>query len=58
MIRLLVAAMCLTFAAAPAFACDLEKSASTDTQKRAVASQPSDNHSTPQPNKTPDEKSS
>jgi hypothetical protein len=39
MTRLLAAAMLLA-AAAPAFACDLEKSVSTDTQKRLVTSQP------------------
>jgi hypothetical protein len=48
MARLLAAAVLLTVAAAPAFACDWgEKSASTDIQKRTVASQPTYNHSTP-----------
>jgi hypothetical protein len=58
MTRLLVAAMCLTIAAAPAFACELEKSSSADTQKRTVASQPANNHSTPQLNTTADRKPS
>jgi|tagenome__1003787_1003787.scaffolds.fasta_scaffold20672727_2 hypothetical protein len=51
MTRLIAAAVLLTAAAAPAFACELEKSASTDTQKRAVASQPN-THQTPLPPRT------
>jgi hypothetical protein len=47
MARLLAAAMLFTVAAAPAFACEWEKSASTDMQKRTVTSQPAYNHSTP-----------
>jgi hypothetical protein len=47
MARLLAAAVLLTVAAAPAFACDWQKSASTDAQKRTVASQPAYDHSTP-----------
>ena len=47
MARLLAAAVLLAVAAAPAFACDWQKSASTDTQKQTVASQPTNNHSTP-----------
>jgi len=58
MTRLLVAAMCLTVVAAPAFACELQKSVSTDTQKRTVASQPADHHSTPPPSTTADRKPS
>jgi hypothetical protein len=57
MTRLLAAAVLLATAAAPAFACDLEKSVSTDTQKRTVASQPAD-HSTPAPSTTTDRKPS
>ena len=52
MARLLAAAVLLTFAAAPAFACDWQKSTSTDTQKRTVASQPAYNQSTPAPSTT------
>jgi hypothetical protein len=55
MTRLLAAAILLTMAAAPAFACD-QKSVSTDTQKRTVASQP--DHSTPPPSATTDRKPS
>ncbi len=40
MTRLLAAALFLTLAAAPAFACEFQKSVSTDTQKRTIASQP------------------
>jgi hypothetical protein len=58
MIRLLAAAVLLTVATAPAFACDLEKSVSTDTQKRTIASQPADDHSTPPPRTTADRKPS
>jgi hypothetical protein len=58
MTRLLAAAVFLTVAAAPAFACELEKSVSTDTQKRTVASQPANDHSTPPPRTTADRKSS
>ncbi len=47
MTRLLAAALLLTVAAAPAFACDWNKSASTDTQSRTVASQPTDDHAAP-----------
>jgi hypothetical protein len=36
MIRLLAAVAFLTVAAGPVFACELEKSVSTDTQKRVV----------------------
>ena len=58
MARLLAAALLLTVAAAPAFACDWQKSTSNDTQKRTVASQPSDNHSTPSPSTATGRKSS
>ncbi len=47
MTRLLAAAVLLTMAAAPAFACEFQKSVSADPQKRTVASQP--DHSTPPP---------
>jgi hypothetical protein len=57
MTRLLAAAALLTMAAMPAFACDFQKSVSTDTQKRTVASQPA-NHSTPAPSTTADRKQS
>ena len=58
MTRLLTAAICLTIAAAPAFACEWQKSASTDTQKRTVASQPAASHSTPLPKATADRRPS
>jgi hypothetical protein len=45
--RLLAAATVLAFAAAPAFACDFQKSVSTDTQKRTVASQPASHSTSP-----------
>ena len=57
MIRLLAAAAFLAFAAAPAFACDFQKSVSADTRKRAVASQPSTHSATP-PRATNDQKTS
>jgi hypothetical protein len=47
MTRLFAALMFLTAAAVPAFACELQKSVSTDLQKRTVASQPANNHSVP-----------
>ncbi len=56
MTRLLAAAVLLTMAAAPVFACDLQKSVSTDVQKRTVASQP--DHSTPPPSTSTDRKPS
>jgi hypothetical protein len=58
MIRLLTAAMLLAAAAAPAFACELEKSVSTDSQKRTVASQPANDHSAPPSRATADRKPS
>jgi hypothetical protein len=58
MTRLLAAAMLLAVAAAPAFACDLQKSVSTDTQKRLVTSQPSSERSAPAPRSAEDRKSS
>ncbi len=58
MTRLLASAILLTAVAAPAFACDLQKSVSTDGQKRAVASQPAYDHSTPVRSTTVDRKQS
>jgi hypothetical protein len=58
MARLLAAAVLLTVAAAPAFACDWQKSTSNDTQQRTVASQPASDHSTPPPNTATGRKSS
>jgi hypothetical protein len=52
------AAVLLTIAAAPAFACDWQKSTSTDTQQRTVASQPAYDRSTPPPNTATGRKSS
>jgi hypothetical protein len=57
MTRLLAAAMFLTVTVAPAFACDLEKSVSADTQKRTVASQPANDHSAPPSRAKADRKS-
>jgi hypothetical protein len=58
MARLLAAAMLLVAAAAPAFACELQKSAASDTQKRTATSQPAYPHSTPAPSTTTGRKSS
>jgi hypothetical protein len=58
MTRLLAAAILLTADAAPAFACDLQKSVSTDTQRRAIASQPAHDHSTPEQSSPADRKQS
>ena len=58
MARLLAAAVLLTIAAAPAFACDWQKSTSNDAQQRTVASQPAYDHSTPPPNTAAGRKSS
>jgi hypothetical protein len=58
MTRLLAAAMLLTVAAAPAFACELQKSVSTDTQKRVVTSQPAGERSAPAPRSAEDRKPS
>jgi hypothetical protein len=55
--RLVAAAVLLAIAVAPAFACDWQKSTSTDTQKRTVASQPAYNQSTPAPSTTAGRKS-
>jgi hypothetical protein len=57
MIRLLAAGALLIVAAAPVFACELEKSVSTDSQKRVVASQPANDHTAPPPRSTADRKS-
>ncbi len=45
MIRLFAAALLLTALAAPAFACDWNKSASTDAKQSTVASQPASDQS-------------
>ncbi len=58
MARLLAAAVLLAVAAAPAFACDWQKSASTDTQKQTVASQPTNGHSATPPSAAVSRKSS
>jgi hypothetical protein len=49
MTRLLIAAALLGFAAAPAFACDWNSAASTDTKSSTVASQPATDTATPPP---------
>ena len=53
MIRLLAAAMLLAATAvAPAFACELNKTVSTDTKSNTLASQSADDHAPP-PSSTP-----
>jgi hypothetical protein len=47
MTRLLAASLFLAAVAVPAFACELQKSVSTDTHARTAASQPAGNHATP-----------
>jgi hypothetical protein len=47
MTRLFAAAMLLTALAAPAFACEWNKSAASDQKSSTVASQPADEHSAP-----------
>jgi opacity protein-like surface antigen len=49
MIRLLIAAVLLTAAVAPAIACEWNQTVSTDTKSKTVASQPSDDQTTPAP---------
>ncbi len=49
MIRLLIATMLLTAAAAPAFACPWTQSSADDGTQSTVASQPTDDHSAPPP---------
>jgi hypothetical protein len=49
MTRLLTAAVILALAAAPAFACEWQKSVSTDSKASTVASQPSDDQAVPPP---------
>jgi len=48
MTRLFAAALLLSAVAIPAFACEWNKSASTDSQSSTVASQSSGNHTAPQ----------
>jgi hypothetical protein len=52
MIRLLAAALFLTLAAAPAFACPWQ-SVTTDSKSSTVASQPTDDQATPPPAPAP-----
>lgn len=47
MVRVLIAAAVLGFAAAPAFACPFHDSAAADTQSSTVASQPNSTPSAP-----------
>jgi hypothetical protein len=54
MTRFLAATAFLALAAAPAFACEWQNSASTDTRTRTVASQPAADHSAPRPSTTTD----
>jgi hypothetical protein len=49
MTRLLTAAVLLSLATAPAFACDWNSSASTDTKPSTVAAQPDADQTTPPP---------
>ncbi len=46
MIRLSAAALLLILTAMPAFACEYNQSASTDTQSRTATSQPANGHAT------------
>ena len=48
MTRLFAAALLLSAVAMPAFACEWNKSASSDVKSSTVASQPSGDHTTPQ----------
>lgn len=48
MTRLFAAALLLSAVAMPAFACEWNKSASTDSQSSTVASQSSGTHTAPQ----------
>jgi hypothetical protein len=57
MTRLVLTATILTVVAAPAFACDMKKSVTADTQSSAVASQPSDDHATAPQSTATDRKS-
>jgi hypothetical protein len=58
MTRLMIAATLLTVAVTPAFACELDKSVSTDTKNRAVASQPAPQQAPVPPRTTTDRKQS
>jgi hypothetical protein len=58
MIRLMIATMFFTVAVAPAFACEMEKSVSTDTKNRSVASQPAPQQTPLPPRATTDRKPS
>ncbi len=58
MTRLLIAAVLLAAAAAPAFACPWNQSVSTDTKPSTVASQPSNDQSAPPPAAPTDQKPS
>jgi hypothetical protein len=49
MVRLFAAAVLLSVAAMPAFACEWNKSAASDTHTSTVASQPSDDHAATPP---------
>ncbi len=49
MTRLFAAAVLLSIAAMPAFACEWNKSAASDTHTSTVASQPSDDHAATPP---------
>jgi len=53
MTRLFAAAVLLSIAAVPAFACDWNQSAASDDHTSTVASQPTDNTQTPPPPATP-----
>lgn len=58
MIRVLIAAVFLAAAAAPAFACSYMNSVTNDTHSRTAASQPTDDQGTPPPAKPADQKPS
>jgi hypothetical protein len=58
MSRLLIAAVFVTMAAAPAFACPWSDTVSTDAKPSTVAAQPTDDHGTPPPATPADQKPS
>jgi hypothetical protein len=56
MTRLLAAALVLTLAAAPAFACEWNRSASVPHRTNTATSQPADDQGTPPPSTPTDQK--
>jgi len=58
MTRLFAAAVLFSVVAMPVFACEWNKSASTDSQSSTVASQPANDHATPPPSQPSSDKAS